>query len=72
MRQRTKQLPSMEARSHRPSRLQPGSTNSSHVKAGKTHFFKRDPISNKGDKEEILGDGTDIHHGSSEESNQER
>ena len=28
-------------------------------------------ISNKGDKEEILGDGTDIHHGSSEESNQE-
>ena len=29
VRQRTKQLPSMEARSHRPSRLQPGSTNSS-------------------------------------------
>ena len=41
------------------------------VKAGKTHFFKWCPISNKGDKEEILGDGTGIHHGSSEESNQE-
>ena len=24
----------------------------------KTHFFKRDTISNKGNKEEILGDGT--------------
>ena len=42
-----------------------------HVKAGKTHFFKWGPISNKGDEEEILGDGTDIHHGSSEESNEE-
>ena len=29
VRQRTKQLPSIEARSHRPIRLQPGSTNSS-------------------------------------------
>ena len=27
--------------------------------AGKTHFFRRDPISNKGDKGEIIGDGTD-------------
>ena len=32
---------------------------------------KGDPISNKGDKEELLGNETDIHHGSSEESNQE-
>ena len=63
--QRTKQLPSMEARSHRPSRLQPGSTNSSIRQSWE------DPISNKGDKEEILGDGTDIHNGSSEDSNQE-
>ena len=29
------------------------------------------PTSNKGDEEEILGDGTDIHHGSSKKSNQE-
>ena len=29
------------------------------------------PISNKGDKEDILGDSTDIHHGSSGENNQE-
>ena len=29
-------------------------------------------MSNKGDEEEILGEGTDIHHGSSEESNQEQ
>ena len=42
-----------------------------HVKAGQTHFFIRDPISNRGDKEEILGDGTDIDRGSSDESNQE-
>ena len=34
------------------------------------HFFNY-LISNKGDKEEIIGDGTDIHHISSEESNQE-
>ena len=57
--QRTKQLPSTEARSHRPSSL---------LKAGKTHFFKRDPIS---DKREILGNGTDIYCRSSDESNQE-
>ena len=42
-----------------------------HVKARKTHFLKWDPISNKGDKEENLGNGTEIHHGSSEESNKE-
>ena len=42
-----------------------------HVKAWKIHFFSGDPISNTGDKEEILGDGTDIHRGSSDESNQE-
>ena len=42
-----------------------------HIKAGKTHFLKRDPINNKGDKVEFIGDGTDIHHGSSEENNQE-
>ena len=41
------------------------------IRVCETHFFKRDPISNKGDKDEILGDGTDIHHGSSEESNQD-
>ena len=38
----------MEASSHRPSSLTPGSTNSS------THFFRRDPISNKGDKRKSL------------------
>ena len=69
VRQKTKQLRSMEARSHRPSSLPPGSTNIQQVKAGKTHFFRRDPISNKGDKDEILGDGTDIHRGSSDETN---
>ena len=53
VRQRTKQLPPMGARSHRPSSLKPGSTNSS------------------ARQEEILGDGTDIHNGSSEEINQE-
>ena len=42
-----------------------------HVKAGMTDFFRRDPIRNKGDQEEILGDGTDINRGYSEESNQE-
>ena len=66
VRQRTKQLPSMEAHSHRPSNLQPGSTSQSWEDT-----LLLPPISNKGDKEEILGDGTDIHHGSSEESNQE-
>ena len=40
-----------EARSYRPSSLPPFQ----HVKAGNAHFFRRDPISNKGDKEEILG-----------------
>ena len=64
VRQITKPLPSMEARCHRPSSLQPGSTNSS------THQSWEDALI-KGDKEEILGDGTDIHHGSSEESHQE-
>ena len=70
-RQRTKLLPSMnlvlivQAASHQ---VQP---TVQHVKAGKTHFLKWDPISNKGEEEEILGYGTDIHHGSGEESNQE-
>ena len=32
-----------------------------HVKAGKTHFFMRDPISDKADNEEIFGDDTYIH-----------
>ena len=40
-------------------------------KLGRHTLFRRDPINNKEDKGEILGDGTDIHHGSSEESNQE-
>ena len=53
VRQRTKQLPSMEARSHRPSSKPLSSTNSSTP--------QRDPISDKGDKEEIPGDGTDVH-----------
>ena len=48
MMQRTKKLPSMEARSHRPSSFPSGSTN-----------------------KEILGDGTDIHSGSSDENNEE-
>ena len=70
MRQRTKQLPSMEAGSHRPSTLPPGSTNSStrqrreDTSSCETRLVTRE-------KKEILGDGTDIHRGSSEESNQE-
>ena len=68
VRQRTKQLPSMEARSHRPIRLQPGSTNSSTRQSWEDTLLQ--VISNKGDKAEILGDGTDIHHGPREESNQ--
>ena len=42
-----------------------------HIKAGKTHIFRRDPISNKGAKEEFIEDGTDIHRGSSDECNRE-
>ena len=67
VRQRIKQLPSMEVSSHRPSSLPPGSTRQS----WETHFFRRDPISNKGDNEEIFGDGSDIHHRPSDESNQQ-
>ena len=40
--------------------------NVQHAKAVQTHLFRRDPIGNKGDKEETLGDGTDIHSGSSD------
>ena len=36
-----------------------------HTSSGETRLITR------GDKEEMIGDGTDIHHGSSEESNQE-
>ena len=32
-----------------------------HFKAGQTHFFKRDPISDKGNQDKTLGDGTNIH-----------
>ena len=32
-----------------------------HFKEGQTHFFKRNPSSNKGDPEETHGDGTNIH-----------
>ena len=32
-----------------------------HIKAGQTHFFKLDPISDKRDKEKILKDGTVVH-----------
>ena len=71
VRQRTKQLPSMEALSHRPSSLQPGSTNNSTRKSWKDTLLTRYPISYKGDKEKILGDDTDIHHGSSEKNTQE-
>ena len=49
IKQRTKHLPSMESRSQ-------------HIKAGQTHFFKQDPNSDKGDKEEAPGDCTDMHH----------
>ena len=71
VRQRTKQLPSIEARSNRPSRLQPGSTNSSTHQSWEETLLQVRPDSNKEDKEEILGDGADIHRGTSEESNKE-
>ena len=32
-----------------------------HIKAGQAHFFRRDPISEKGDKEEFPEDGTSVH-----------
>ena len=40
-----------------------------HFKAGKIHFLKRNPISNKEDKEETIRDVTDIHGEPSNESN---
>ena len=61
VRQRTKQLPYMEARS--PSSLQPGSTNSSTRHSREDTLLQATRLGKKGDKEEILGDGTDIHHG---------
>ena len=42
-----------------------------HFKARQTFFFKRHPISNKGDQEETNGDGRDINRVHSYESNQE-
>ena len=71
VRQRTKQLPSMEARSHLPSSLPPGSNNSSTRQGLEDTLLQARPISNKGDKEEILGDGTYIHRRYNDESNQE-
>ena len=32
-----------------------------HADRHQGHFFKRNPISNKGDQKETIGDGTDIH-----------
>ena len=42
-----------------------------YFKAGQTYFFKRDQSSDKGNHEETIGDGANIHHGPSNESNQE-
>ena len=42
-----------------------------YFKVGQTYFFKRDPSSDKGNQEETIGHGTNIHRGPSNESNQE-
>ena len=42
-----------------------------YFKAGQTYFFKREQGSDEGNQEETIGDGTNIHHGHSYESNQE-
>ena len=42
-----------------------------HSKARQTFFFKRNPISYKGDQEETNGDGRDIDRGHSYENNLE-
>ena len=42
-----------------------------YFKAGQTYFFKRDQGSDEGNKEENIGDGANIHHEPSYESNQE-
>ena len=39
--------------------------------AGQTYFFTRDQGSDEGNQEETIGDGANIHHGPSYESNQE-
>ena len=70
-RQRMKLLPSMESHSHRPSRSPPSSTNSSILQGEQTYFFKRDQSSDEGNQEETIGDGVNIHHRPSNESNQE-
>ena len=63
--QRMKLLPSTESHSHQ---VQP---TVQYFKAGQTHFFKRDQCSDEGNQEETIGDGANIHHGPSNESNQE-
>ena len=42
-----------------------------YFKDGQTYFFKRDPSSGEGSQEETIGEGTNIHSGPSNESNQE-
>ena len=41
-----------------------------YFKAGQTYFFKRDQGSDEGNQEETIGDGANIYHGPSYESNQ--
>ena len=42
-----------------------------YFQAGQTYFFKIDPSSDEGNQEETIGDGANIHHGPSYESNQD-
>ena len=68
-RQRMKLLPSTESHSQAAShQVQP---TVQYFKAGQTNFFKGDQGSDEGNQEETIGDGANIHHGPSYESNQE-
>ena len=42
-----------------------------YFKVGQTYFFKQDQSSDKGNQEETIGDGANIHHRPINESNQE-
>ena len=57
----------MESLSHRPSSYPPSSTNSSILQSWADILLQKDPSSDEGNQEEIIGDGTNIHRGPSNE-----
>ena len=58
----------MESLSHRPSSYPPSSTNSSILQSWADILLQKDPSSDEGNQEEIIGDGTNIHRGPSNET----